>query len=511
MRKEKGKKSSLFRLMIFMIAALVLMTQAAWAENPNRGVCGDGVEWTFDSAEGTLTIKKAAAASEGNVRMYDWDVNQYGRQYIGESGRYETIDEAISENRLPGYAVYADEIKKVVIESGVEYVGAYVFYNNDIAGGIGYAIESVIFSDDVTEIGEGAFWDCAKISELALPKNIKKINSFAFVACSGIEEVIFPNSLEYIGEEAFGDMGLKKVVIPESVTYLGTYAFSGNRNLTDVEIKANIEEIQPYSFQKCGAFTRFIISESVKKIGTAAFAYCGNVEDPDAEIANITLPSGLKEIGDQAFERTTVKELNLPEGLEKIGTMAFLGCNKLEEIAIPSTVTSVGKRAFEECTGLKRVSIPEGLAIDKDGVFAGCSASLEIVVKPGGGSGGGNQGEGGSGGNDSGGNTGNTVKNVNTLNISAKTAKVKFAKLKKKSQKLAITKVVKFNDKGQGAHTYAKTKGNKKIKINKKTGKITIKKGLKKGTYKIKVKVTAAGDEKYDSADKTLTIKIKIR
>ena len=75
-----------------------------------------------------------------------------------------------------------------------------------------------------------------------------------------------------------------------------------------------------------------------------------------------------------------------------------------------------------------------------------------------------------------------------------------------------MTKVVKFTKKGQGTLTYKKVKGNKKISINKKTGKVTIKKGLKKGTYKVKVKIKANGNANYlASAFKTVTFKIKVK
>ena len=96
--------------------------------------------------------------------------------------------------------------------------------------------------------------------------------------------------------------------------------------------------------------------------------------------------------------------------------------------------------------------------------------------------------------------------------MKAKTAKVKFSKLKKKSQKLAVSKVIKLTNKGQGAITYTKASGNKKITINKKTGKVTIKKGLKKGTYKVKVKVKAAGTANYKASPaKTVTFTIKVK
>ena len=101
-------------------------------------------------------------------------------------------------------------------------------------------------------------------------------------------------------------------------------------------------------------------------------------------------------------------------------------------------------------------------------------------------------------------------KAANPLKVKGKTLKVKFSKLKKKAVKVKVTKVVKFTKKGVGTLTYKKVKGNKKITINKKTGKVTIKKGLKKGNYKVKMKIKAKGNANYKpSAFKTITFKIK--
>ena len=104
-----------------------------------------------------------------------------------------------------------------------------------------------------------------------------------------------------------------------------------------------------------------------------------------------------------------------------------------------------------------------------------------------------------------------TIK-ANPLAVKAKTATIKYKILKKKTQKLAITKVITFTKKGQGTMSYKKASGNKKITINKTTGKVTVKKGLKKGTYKVKIKVKAAGNASYKaSAWKTVTFKIKVK
>ena len=52
----------------------------------------------------------------------------------------------------------------------------------------------------------------------------------------------------------------------------------------------------------------------------------------------------------------------------------------------------------------------------------------------------------------------------------------------------------------------------KYFKINTTNGKVTVKKSLKKGTYKVKVKVKAAGNTNYKpSAVKTVTSAFKIK
>ncbi|MBQ8078018.1 MAG: hypothetical protein IJ235_06520, partial [Eubacterium sp.] len=100
-------------------------------------------------------------------------------------------------------------------------------------------------------------------------------------------------------------------------------------------------------------------------------------------------------------------------------------------------------------------------------------------------------------------------KKANTLVAKGKTATVKFANLKKKNQ--TVTQKNAFTvSKAQGKVTYKKASGNGKITVNS-AGKFTVKKGLKKGTYKIKVKVTAAGNTTYKAVTKTVTVTIKVK
>lgn len=110
-------------------------------------------------------------------------------------------------------------------------------------------------------------------------------------------------------------------------------------------------------------------------------------------------------------------------------------------------------------------------------------------------------------------------KAANPLKINGKTANVKYAKIKKKAQILAVTKVIKFARNGQGKMSYKISSVKKKSKefkgkitINQKTGKVKVNKGLKKGIYIVNAKVSAAGNANYKaSAWKTVTFKVKVK
>lgn len=101
------------------------------------------------------------------------------------------------------------------------------------------------------------------------------------------------------------------------------------------------------------------------------------------------------------------------------------------------------------------------------------------------------------------------AKKANPITVKAKKVTVKYAKVKKKKQTVAAKKAFTVS-KAQGKVTYKKLSGNKKITINS-SGKITVKKKLKKGTYKLKVRVTAAGNTKYKAGSKTVTVTIKVK
>lgn len=96
-----------------------------------------------------------------------------------------------------------------------------------------------------------------------------------------------------------------------------------------------------------------------------------------------------------------------------------------------------------------------------------------------------------------------SVENPNPITVQTKTVSIIAGK------KVAAKKVF-FVKNAAGKVTYKKVSGNKKITISK-SGKISVKKNLKKGTYKLKVKVSAAGNNDFVAGSKTVTVKIKVK
>jgi surface protein len=94
-----------------------------------------------------------------------------------------------------------------------------------------------------------------------------------------------------------------------------------------------------------------------------------------------------------------------------------------------------------------------------------------------------------------------------TISVKTTTKTYKKSSLKKSSQTFSLG----VKTTSGTALKYSKMSGSSKLKINAKSGKITVAKGTAKGTYKIKVKILDKSSKNYKEKSKTVTIKVKIK
>ena len=103
---------------------------------------------------------------------------------------------------------------------------------------------------------------------------------------------------------------------------------------------------------------------------------------------------------------------------------------------------------------------------------------------------------------------------TNPFYLTGKTVKVKgkFAKGKKTTKKtvsIAASKALAVKH-SKGTVTFSKVAGTSKVVVNKKTGKLTVKAGIKRGTYKIRVRGKDTGSAYYASGTDTVTVTVKV-
>ncbi len=524
-------------MILSTLTALPFTSQAAIG-----GIC-DNFSWKIVSGELTISPN-----GEGIVDEYPWESYKNSITDV-------VINDGINEIMTGLFDGYTS-IETVVIPSTCKRVEDESFHNCT-------ALEEIMLREGVEEIGQDTFCGCSALESVELPSTVKTLDYRAFQDCTALYDVVLNNGLQVIQDNAFyGCTRLSGIIIPSTVTTLGDmslgyYYSSGNAKLNDFYIAGCGTSGAVKDYADSNGFEYTDIYNFSRKRTNTTLTYLFNQEtgllkidyettEPDwlildrsvwtyyiDKIKAIEITGKIK-IGDSAFAGCpNLTSVKLNEGLLELGNFAFADCPKLKSVTIPDSVKGVngiGTLAFgyvynkakdeyyivnaftinSSCTNAAVKAYVETYGTDKLGkkltwskthsydngkitsttdkaytktfTCTGCTATKKTTYN----------------------------KKSNTITAKGKTKSVKYATVKKKAvtvkraDAITVTKPV-------GTVAYAKASGNKNITINKKTGKITVKKGLKKGTYKVKIKVTAAGNATYKAATKTVTVTIKVK
>lgn len=110
----------------------------------------------------------------------------------------------------------------------------------------------------------------------------------------------------------------------------------------------------------------------VTAIAARAFEGC-------AALRRVTLPQGLRQIGEMAFSGCSrLTRLTIPGSVARVGTLAFAKCAGLQRVRIEPGVQALGPSCFSKCTSLTRVDMPSSVAQIGGGAFFGCGRQLVI-------------------------------------------------------------------------------------------------------------------------------------
>lgn len=180
-------------------------------------------------------------------------------------------------------------VEKVELPMGnLTAIGRYVFAQTELA--------SIDVPSTVKVVGENAFSECYKLSNVVLHEGIKSIEKEAFYSCKNLETIHFPNSLSSIGNNAFNS---------------------------------------------CGRLAIITGGGGLKRIGDGALGSC-------LRLRNITLPEGIREIGEGAFAASGIVEITIPKSIKVLKEKCFAG-SMLRRITLPTTLVAIEDYVFMYC------------------------------------------------------------------------------------------------------------------------------------------------------------------
>ncbi|HRZ58726.1 MAG TPA: leucine-rich repeat protein, partial [Candidatus Paceibacterota bacterium] len=237
-------------------------------------------------------------------------------RYTGPGGAV-TIPETMNGLPVVGIADKAFEgsidLTSVAIPASVTTIGAWVFKGCTSLTAIEVhasntafrSIEGVLFNKmqtkllawpggrdgaytvpaSVTSIEIGAFYGCARLTNLTIPRNVTAIRAGAFGGCTGLTSVALSERLTKIEAGLFeGCVNLPSVTIPTTVTLVGSGAFRACTGLTGITIPNAVTKIEDGAFEDCANLAGVTFGTKLASIGSSAFARC-------AGLTAITIPN----------------------------------------------------------------------------------------------------------------------------------------------------------------------------------------------------------------------------
>ena len=286
----------------------------------------------------------------------------------------------------------------------------------------------------VTMIGEQAFIDREKITEVNIPSSIKSIGNLAFNGCISLTSfnvnsknanfcsengILFNKAkttlLQYPPAKA--DTGYS---IPDGVTKIEDWAFYDCNKLTVMTIPSSVATIGEYALNFCTGLTElFVHATTPPTVGTNAFmnvnlaipvyvpaasldaykAAAGwkdftNLQAPVTEFTVDNLKYKITDyIADEVeltgYATEPTGKLDIPASVTygsktysvtSIVNQAFSGCSEITEVTIPASVTSVGISVFYGCSSLTQATIGDGLTVISQSMFTNCKALEKLVI-----------------------------------------------------------------------------------------------------------------------------------
>ena len=437
-------------------------------EEPLEGRCGDDVYYRIEDTPEGRTLRIFGTGAMTDYVPYHW------RDTVA-------LDE--SDEIVPWRAQRGD-IDAIIIEDGVTSVGSYSFLDFP-------KLRTVEIADSVKAVGRDAFKNACALEELSLGSGLERIDEGAFDHCESLGELVCPRGLREIGDVAFAGSGLVELELNEGVETLGWHAFSGI-GITQLHLPQSITRAGEGVFEGCESLSKIVFDCTKSEFYTQRrYALFTSQEflQKNRYFYDATYVGEQDQNGHHAtyvFERESlssarVYEYSRYDGIAELSSYTYTGNPITLSLGVKVNGYELDWADMDITYANNTNAGTATIIITGKGHFTGVKKCTFRIDKA-----------------------------ANPVRAKGRTVTVKATKTKKARQTFKMAKVLTVS-KAQGKVTYQKMYGSGSLSVNKTTGAVTLKKGTKKGTYSMVVRVKAAGNRNYKAGTKLATIKVKVR
>lgn len=243
------------------------------------------------------------------------EVEYVGEQCFQESG-LESVRIPPALKTIEASTFYqCESLKNVVSPLYLEKIGLFAFGQT--------GLESVELPGSLRTVSQGAFYLC---------KNLRVVKFNEGIEAIGTDEYSDSNEM-WVG--AFQESTLENVELPSTLKRIEYNTFQGCENLKNILFPRQLEHIGVCSFSESG-LSNVVFPKSLRTVSQGAFSRCGNLK-------TVVLNDGLEVLGSEeylngskvitgVFESSALESVKLSETLKRIGTRAFAGCKNLKRI-----------------------------------------------------------------------------------------------------------------------------------------------------------------------------------
>lgn len=185
-------------------------------------------------------------------------------------------------------------------------------------------------------------------------------------------------------QDAFDYITIPSKVDGYTVVALGASLFEGCTEITGVSIPYGVREIGDYAFWDCASLEEVTLPYGVSTLGDQVFFNC-------VGLSEMTLPATLEKIGLAAFGNTSIAKFKVDTQNQFYVVKGDLLCDKSGKtvvacpnalkatvVTVPSGVEEIGNGAFYGCSQLSRVSLPATVKSIGRAAFGECE-NLQAV------------------------------------------------------------------------------------------------------------------------------------